>query len=324
MGLPNATYTYNITSVTPTGESVPATVQAVVDFQLSPVLLSDGFETYPDFAVVFNPWILRDVDLSPTNGITDVTFPNTGTQMSYMIFNPGTTTPPMVSLVPHGGDKMAACFAATTPPNNDYLITRRFLLGTGSAVKFFARSYSSQNNLERFRVGVSTLATPHVQAFQYVSGTGYVEAPTAWHEYVYDLSAYDGMNVYICIRNVSENGSVFFVDDFTVHTVGGSLPNEDQIIPIITTELLGNYPNPFNPETTIRYNLKENDTVTLEVYNVKGQLVKTLVNEAKAAGNHNVVWKGLDNNNHPVSSGVYFFKMYTGKYSSTKKMILMK
>jgi len=99
---------------------------------------------------------------------------------------------------------------------------------------------------------------------------------------------------------------------------------DDENIPVLVTELFNNYPNPFNPETTIRYSVKETCPVTIEVYNLKGQLVRTLVNEVKTAGNYSVVWNGRDNNNQPVSSGVYFYKMNTGKYSSTKKMILMK
>jgi len=104
---------------------------------------------------------------------------------------------------------------------------------------------------------------------------------------------------------------------------GMIVSNDDPVLPVIT-ELQGNYPNPFNPETTIRYSLKESVPVVIEIYNVKGQLVKTLVNEAKAAGNHSVVWNGRDNQNRPVSSGIFFYKMHAGKYSNTKKMILMK
>ena len=100
--------------------------------------------------------------------------------------------------------------------------------------------------------------------------------------------------------------------------------NDDLDVPVLTTSLLGNYPNPFNPETTISYNLKDAGQVTLDIYNLKGQKVKTLVNENKAAGSHNVVWNGTDTNNKSVSSGVYFYKIRNGKFSSTKKMILMK
>lgn len=100
--------------------------------------------------------------------------------------------------------------------------------------------------------------------------------------------------------------------------------NEDNVNPVQTTVLHNNFPNPFNPETTISYSVKTTTPVLVEIFNLKGQLVKTLVNESKAAGTHNVVWNGTDSNNHSLSSGIYYFKMSAGKYSSTKKMMLMK
>ncbi len=101
-------------------------------------------------------------------------------------------------------------------------------------------------------------------------------------------------------------------------------PNDDPVISVVETVLKGNFPNPFNPETTISYSVKDASAVTLCIYNAKGQLVRTLVNEAKSAGNHSAVWNGLDENGRTVSSGVYYYKMNAGKYSSTRKMILMK
>jgi len=97
---------------------------------------------------------------------------------------------------------------------------------------------------------------------------------------------------------------------------------EDQI-PLATT-LIGNHPNPFNPDTNISYAIKEAGKVKIEVYNIKGQLVKTLVNVIKEAGNSMVTWSGKDNNNKPVSSGMYFYKMRSGNYTSSKKMIILK
>lgn len=90
------------------------------------------------------------------------------------------------------------------------------------------------------------------------------------------------------------------------------------------TALMGNYPNPFNPETQITYELKEEQSVSLEVFNARGQKVTQLVNEVQTAGRHQVMWNGTDENNTPVSSGMYFYKMQAGTYTSTKKMILMK
>ncbi|MFO7895932.1 MAG: FlgD immunoglobulin-like domain containing protein, partial [Candidatus Cloacimonadales bacterium] len=93
---------------------------------------------------------------------------------------------------------------------------------------------------------------------------------------------------------------------------------------VLTTALNGNYPNPFNPTTTISFSLAETANVDLKVYNAKGQVVKTLVAGEMNADNHTVVWNGDDNNGKSVSSGVYFYRMSTKGFSSTHKMMLIK
>jgi len=322
--LPNGTYLYGVTSLSPTDESVPATVEATVNFQLAPQFLADGFEDYDDFTNNISPWNLRDIDNAPTFGMTGVTFPGSGEPMSYIVFNPASTTPPLDDLQAHGGSKMLASFGATTMVSNNWLITPRMHLGTGSAIKFFAKSHTDVYGLERFRVGVSTLPSIIVQSFTYVSGADFVEAPINWTEYVYDLSAWDGQNVFVGIRCVSDDAFVFYVDDITLHSEGGYVSNEDILAPELKNALSGNYPNPFNPETTIRYSTAAGGRVNIDIYNVKGQLVRNLVCDDKAAGDHAVVYDGTDNNGRPLPSGVYFYRMKTGRYSSTRKMILMK
>nr|HPR18501.1 T9SS type A sorting domain-containing protein [Candidatus Cloacimonadota bacterium] len=94
---------------------------------------------------------------------------------------------------------------------------------------------------------------------------------------------------------------------------------------IAKDELSGNYPNPFNPTTTISFFTTEStENTEISVYNLKGQKVKQLLNAQLAAGRHSVVWNGTDDNGKAVSSGIYFYKMKSGKYLETKKMILMK
>jgi hypothetical protein len=85
-----------------------------------------------------------------------------------------------------------------------------------------------------------------------------------------------------------------------------------------------NYPNPFNPTTTIDYSLKASGLVSLKVYNVAGQLVRTLVSNNAAAGEYSIQWDGRDNAGTSVSSGVYFYKLVSGDFSMTKKMVLLK
>ncbi len=99
---------------------------------------------------------------------------------------------------------------------------------------------------------------------------------------------------------------------------------DDMTATPFVTFLKANYPNPFNPETTIEFSLQNPGFVTLEVFNVRGQKVRTFIDELKEAGTHRVTWNGRDSNNTEVSSGIYFYRMRSEEYSSTKKMILMK
>jgi len=88
---------------------------------------------------------------------------------------------------------------------------------------------------------------------------------------------------------------------------------------VYTYELNQNYPNPFNPSTLITYSLKDPGNVTLKLYNALGQEVVILVNQFMEAGNHTALL-----NANSLSSGVYFYKIETGSFTSIKKMILLK
>jgi hypothetical protein len=101
---------------------------------------------------------------------------------------------------------------------------------------------------------------------------------------------------------------------------------ENTIIPSANDFNLNNYPNPFNPETMISFDLttEHTENTELSIYNIKGQKVKTLVNKVLPAGKHSVVWDGKDDNNKSVSSGIYFYKIKAGNYQKVKKMVLIK
>ncbi len=100
--------------------------------------------------------------------------------------------------------------------------------------------------------------------------------------------------------------------------------NDDNVNTPFTTGLIGNYPNPFNPTTTIQFATAKSEPVQINIYNQKGQLVKGFDLISNGKGVHEVVWNGQDNSGKEVSSGVYYFRMKSGKYSNTKKMVLMK
>ena len=108
-------------------------------------------------------------------------------------------------------------------------------------------------------------------------------------------------------------------DDFVLEFVDAGV-----VLPANGTALNNNVPNPFNPTTAISFSLENAGQVTLEIFNVKGEKVRTLVNEHFEATSHSVVWNGKDDLGKTSASGVYFYKMRTGSFTSTKKMVLMK
>ena len=129
---------------------------------------------------------------------------------------------------------------------------------------------------------------------------------------------------YIAGVSAVYDGGESLIIEYEFHYTGAGT---DDIINI-TTALKGNYPNPFNPVTNIAFSLSEPCHVTLEVYNIKGEKVRILVDKVLAADNHVISWDGTNNSNKPVASGIYFYKMISegnsGEYTSTKKMILLK
>ena len=118
------------------------------------------------------------------------------------------------------------------------------------------------------------------------------------------------------------NGLVFDPSQLANPLTGGVLD-----IQTTPTEfaLLQNFPNPFNPETTIGYELAESADVTLQIYNVVGQVVRTLmVAEPQSVGRYQVRWDGMDDRGMPVSSGIYFYQISAGKFQDVRKLMLLK
>jgi len=108
----------------------------------------------------------------------------------------------------------------------------------------------------------------------------------------------------------------------------GSIPYVDNDDPF-TPELSGfinatNYPNPFNPSTTIAFSLPHSGRTTLDIYNLKGQKVRSLLNAKLPSGGNKAVWDGNNDNNQPVSSGIYFYRVCCADQTFASKMILAK
>lgn len=110
---------------------------------------------------------------------------------------------------------------------------------------------------------------------------------------------------------------------FTTTAPDNTVGNEDDLV-TLPFELMQNYPNPFNPETTISFNVKTAGKAKLTILNMRGQVVRTILNEVVPAGMNSRVWNGLDDNGQKVSSGLYFYRLDLGQTTQTRKMLLIK
>ena len=153
------------------------------------------------------------------------------------------------------------------------------------------------------------------------SGIGDVDLPDVYvRTYVEALTVYD--------EELIVGGSFTFaggkVAPYIARWTKKDSPDEvEQLFLPSTVSLSQNYPNPFNPATTIEYNVPAQSRINLTLYNVLGQLVRTLVDDTRQAGSYRVTWDGTDQFGAPVSMGVYFYRLQAGDYRDTKKMLLL-
>ncbi len=135
----------------------------------------------------------------------------------------------------------------------------------------------------------------------------------------------------VTIENVEVvAGSVISNIDFVLNYIG---VEAEKIVEIVKQGITSIYPNPFNPATKISFNVPQNsDFATIEIYNLKGQKIKTFAFPNGSLGtsgitqspNQQIVWNGKDENNKPVASGIYFCKFQSGNVIQTRKMLLLK
>ncbi|MEE9443291.1 MAG: C1 family peptidase [candidate division Zixibacteria bacterium] len=144
--------------------------------------------------------------------------------------------------------------------------------------------------------------SPNESSKTYISSSGLAGS---W----YEMGINEGCDIAIRGRT-SPNLSVDVNDDISPGPVMYSLKQ--------------NYPNPFNPSTVFDYTVETRSHVTISIFNILGQPVKTLVDEVKSAGTHSISWDGTNEDGKPMSTGIYFYRITSGDYTETRKMILLK
>jgi len=154
-----------------------------------------------------------------------------------------------------------------------------------------------------------------------VGGPNMAFLSTAVAETFVDSDLLDGVIHYYRVTAVYTNGESFYSNQaYDTPYLSGS----DEVTVVFATALHGNYPNPFNPETVISFSLGCSGAVSIDIYNVRGQKVRSLISGVYGAGVHSVVWNGADSAGRSVGSGVYFYRMVSGEYVGVRKMLLLK
>lgn len=139
--------------------------------------------------------------------------------------------------------------------------------------------------------------------------------------YSFSIALDSGNHPHISYYN-SQNGSLNYVVNPLLTEVESSFDNNNRLP--MGFKLLQNYPNPFNPSTNILFDIPKSSHVKITIYNILGQIVKTIIDENRYAGSYNIKWDGKDNTGDIVSTGVYFCHMKAGDFSKTIKIMLIR
>lgn len=193
---------------------------------------------------------------------------------------------------------------------------------SGTAQMFVRLQWVSETetNMQGYRVHRNTensLADSDIITPSIIPATNTSETTRYQFE---DLEVNSGNTYYYWLESIDNDLTNSFHGPVSV-----TLEEEEEEVPeVYVTKLMQNYPNPFNPNTTISFEIERETQVSLEIYNVLGQKVKTLVNEVMEAGNYPIEWNGTDDNGQPVTSGIYFYRLSTDFFNDFRKMMLVK
>jgi hypothetical protein len=204
---------------------------------------------------------------------------------------------------------------------NSSLVTSDIILGAGSTLSFWHK-YSTELDYDYCYVEYSTNGGGN-----WIRLATYNGFQPAWSLESFDLSSLASGTVikarFLFSSDVSIVDEGWYLDDIKIEDSNGVNDSTDSLLSL-PVKLGYAYPNPSRGITAISYQLPQSARVDLKIYNIQGQLVKTLESKAKQAGFYRVPWDGLDEKGQRVSTGVYFYRFNAGNYSSTGKLMIIK
>ena len=182
-----------------------------------PTTLFESWENYFEFTQDISPWVtLIANDSTDTWQFEGFNFTGEGSPFSFMVFNPDSTKPSIVDSYPaYSGEKYLIAVQSIEPNDDKWLISPQLLGTQTSKLSFFAKSISDVYGAERIQVLISTTNT-ELASFSIISEGDYIEVPTEWTMFEFDLSEYIDQPYYFAIRYVSEDAQMLMIDDIEV------------------------------------------------------------------------------------------------------------
>ncbi len=289
----------------------------------------EEFESVQHESNVIGDWTNLDLDNQPTLDIEGFDYAGEGSAQAFVGLDIEEIFPPVLGLEAWSGSKVVAAFPIVTntnhPAANDMLISPDFEIYPSAdgylTVSFWYKGTSADGEM----FNVLYASNPEDESDYEAINNNTIYSSDEWNLYegeIY-LEAGNDFITNVAIQNVSTGGNYILIDAIYIND-SIYVPNANDDATLVELSEVSNYPNPFNPETTIEFNIGKKSNVKVEVFNIKGQKVNTLVNDNLQAGKHKVVWNGDNTNGEKVSSGIYFYKVTNEKDSIINKMIMMK
>ncbi len=269
------------------------------------------FEASSNFTTTFTPWTTADVDASPTYGIQDITFTGSGEAMAFMAFNPSATTPATTGAETHAGVRQGASFAASTPPNNDWLISPQIRpLNATWKFRVWVRSYTEQYGLEKYKIGISTSGNQPANFTTFLTGSSALEAPLTWTLKEFSLASYVNQDVYFGINCVSNDAFIFFIDDISIGAASGIENNEsDNSVHV--------YPNPAQDVVFINFEESSRRKSQINITDMSGKIIMSQEYNENGTGG-----VAIDASNIPA--GMYLIRFVYDDKTVIKKLSIVR
>jgi len=314
----------------------PATTAAAIKSLMTTGAVADAFTgSVPNYTWGYGKLDILEAmakKISSSAVVTRTLYGYDGTSSNALLTLTGTSKF-AVRVSPSASGKLTGITLNVTTPNNNPI------QGTGNIT---IQAYTNASGLPGTPLGSSvavplTHLNPGTANYIQMLGAGVnVTSGTDFHIVVSIVNASETLlirteSVSSGTRSSTFNGSTWSavatnhrIRAIVTTATGLSAIGPDEVGTPVVYTLGKNYPNPFNPSTRISYSIGERGLVMLDVYDILGRHVRTLVNEVQAAGSYQIVWDGRTGDNMAVGSGIYFYRLRSGSFSKTERMVMLK